>query len=54
MEVLAEADEVMLVGTTRTIQAIGHVDDRELPAPGPITVRAQEVWRSREAEDIDP
>lgn len=54
MEVLAEADEVMLVGTTRTIQAIGRVDDRELPAPGPITVRAQEVWRSREAEVIDP
>ncbi|WP_313407933.1 aminotransferase class IV [Aeromicrobium sp.] len=54
IEVLADADEVMLVGTTRTIQAIGRVDDRELPAPGPITLKAQEVWRSREAEGIDP
>jgi len=54
LEVLFEADEVMLVGTTRTIQAIGRVDDREVPAPGPITLRAQEIWRAREAEDMDP
>ncbi|SKB09865.1 aminotransferase class IV [Aeromicrobium choanae] len=54
LEVLFEADEVMLVGTTRTIQAISRVDDRELPAPGPITQRAQEIWRAREAESTDP
>lgn len=54
LAVLTEADEVMLVGTTRTIQAISRVDDREYPAPGPITQRAQAVWRTREADDIDP
>lgn len=54
LEVLFEADEVMLVGTTRTIQAISRVDERELPAPGPITQRAQEIWCAREAESTDP
>lgn len=53
-EVLRTADEVMLVGTTRTIQAIGRVDDRELAAPGPITLQAQEIWKAREAESCDP
>lgn len=54
LEVLFEADEVILVGTTRTVQAISRVDDRELPAPGPVTLRAQEIWRTREAESTDP
>jgi branched-chain amino acid aminotransferase len=54
LEVLFEAEEVILVGTTRTIQAINRVDDRELSAPGPITQRAQEIWRVREVESVDP
>jgi len=54
LEVLFEAEEVILVGTTRTVQAISRVDDRELPAPGPITRRAQEIWRVKEAESPDP
>lgn len=54
LDVLFEADEVMLVGTTRTIQAIRRVDDRELEAPGPVTQRAQRIWREREAEHHDP
>jgi branched-chain amino acid aminotransferase len=54
LEVLFEAEEVILVGTTRTIQAVNRVDDRELSAPGPITQRAQEIWRVREVESVDP
>lgn len=54
LDALFTADEVMLVGTTRTIQAIGRVDDRELPAPGPVTARAQAIWRAREPDNIDP
>ncbi|MTB87369.1 aminotransferase class IV [Aeromicrobium senzhongii] len=54
LEVLFEAEEVILVGTTRTVQAISRVDDRELSAPGPITRRAQEIWRLKEAESTDP
>ena len=54
IDVLETADEVILVGTTRDVQAIDRVDDRELAAPGPITRRAQEI-RAREAsKDVDP
>lgn len=54
IEVLREAEEVVLVGTTRNIQAVERVDDRTLPAPGPITRRAQEIWDRRQAETSDP
>lgn len=48
------ADEVFLVSTTRDVQAVRRWGDRELPAPGPVTARAQEVWREREPQDVDP
>jgi branched-chain amino acid aminotransferase len=54
IQVLQEADEVILVGTTRDVQAISHVDDRELPAPGPITLKAQEIWARESAKTTDP
>lgn len=54
IEVLQEADEVILVGTTRDVQAISHVDDRELPAPGPITQMAQEIWARESVKNLDP
>ncbi|MCK5891194.1 aminotransferase class IV [Aeromicrobium sp.] len=44
IEVLGAAEEVMLVGTTRDVQAVERVDDRELAAPGPLTRRLQEIW----------
>jgi len=59
IEVLQEADEVILVGTTRDVQAISHVlvengDARELPAPGPITSQAQKIWAREAAKNVDP
>lgn len=54
IDVLRRADEVMISSTTRLLQAVARVDDRELPAPGPIFLRAQEIWRVREAENDDP
>ncbi|MDQ3158484.1 MAG: aminotransferase class IV [Actinomycetota bacterium] len=54
IDVLRRADEVILVGTTRDVQAISKVDDRELPAPGPITAKAQEIWARESIKDIDP
>jgi branched-chain amino acid aminotransferase len=54
IEVLHTADEVILVGTTRDVQAIAKVDDRELPAPGPVTLKAQEIWAREAAKGIDP
>ena len=54
IDVLQTADEVILVGTTRDVQAISKVDGRELPAPGPITLKVQEIWARETAKGIDP
>jgi branched-chain amino acid aminotransferase len=52
--VLQTADEVILVGTTRDVQAISRVDDREIAAPGPVTRLAQQIWAREAAKGIDP
>lgn len=54
IDILKTADEVILVGTTRDVQAIDKVDERELPAPGPITRLAQEIWAREAAKETDP
>lgn len=54
IEVLQSADEVILVGTTRDVQAISRVDDRHLEAPGPVTRLAQQIWAREAARGIDP
>lgn len=55
IEVLADAEEVVLVGTTRDIQAISHVDGRPVTAaPGPVTQRAQAIWAREAAKTSDP
>ena len=54
IDVLQRAEEVILVGTTRDVQAISRVDARELRAPGPITARVQEIWARESVKDIDP
>ena len=53
-EVLARASEAFLVSTTRDVQAIARWDDRDLPAPGPVTRQCAETWAAREAESMDP
>jgi branched-chain amino acid aminotransferase len=52
--VLADADEIFLVSTTRDVQGVARWDDRELSAPGPVTQDCRRVWSEREAEDVDP
>lgn len=54
IDVLQRADEVILVGTTRDVQGISRVDDREVAVPGPITAKAQEIWARESVKDIDP
>jgi branched-chain amino acid aminotransferase len=54
IDVLARADEIFLVSTTRDVQAVARCDDRDLQAPGPVTAQAMAVWATREAEDLDP
>jgi branched-chain amino acid aminotransferase len=50
IEVVERASEVFLVSTTRDVQAVSHWDDRELPAPGPVTAEARDLWLKREPE----
>ncbi|KHL12835.1 UNVERIFIED_CONTAM: class IV aminotransferase [Mumia flava] len=44
IEVLQRAEEVFLVGTTRDVQAVHRVDERDLPAPGPVTKLVASIW----------
>jgi branched-chain amino acid aminotransferase len=55
MDCLERAEEVFLTSSTRDVQAVRRVDDRELPgAPGPVTARAMRVFAERAAADVDP
>ena len=54
LEVLAEAEEIFLVSTTRDVQPVSRCDDRQLKAPGPVTAECRKVWTARESADIDP
>ncbi|MEV0973704.1 aminotransferase class IV [Microtetraspora glauca] len=52
---LYEAEEAFLTSTTRDVQPIRLVDDRELPlAPGPVTLAAMKAFAERSAADLDP
>jgi branched-chain amino acid aminotransferase len=48
--VVDRAGEAFLTSTTRDIQAIHRWNDRNLPAPGPVTSEVRKVWHEREAE----
>ena len=49
IEVAANAEEIFLVSTTRDVQGVHRWDDRERPAPGPVTTEAAAAWRANEA-----
>jgi branched-chain amino acid aminotransferase len=50
IETVDRASEVFLVSTTRDVQGVSSWDGRELPAPGPVTTKALDLWRQREPE----
>jgi branched-chain amino acid aminotransferase len=54
VDVLAVAEEIFLVSTTRDVQAVTRCDAREIDGPGPVTRVCQQVWAAREAADADP
>lgn len=54
MSVLTEADEIFLTSTTRDVQGVHRVDDRDLPAPGPVTEKFRATFVGRAAADLDP
>lgn len=51
--ILDRADEVFLLSTTRDVQPVRRLDDREFDVPGPVTGRLMEIWAAREAESTD-
>jgi branched-chain amino acid aminotransferase len=51
---LMEADEVFLTSTTRDVQPVHRVDDRDLAAPGEVTAAVMKAFAARSAEDQDP
>jgi len=50
IETVDSASEIFLVSTTRDVQGVTRWDDRDLPAPGPVTAEAMACWRDREPE----
>jgi branched-chain amino acid aminotransferase len=51
IEALTErASEIFLSSTTRDVQAVHRWNDRELAAPGPVTIEVRKAWQEREAE----
>ncbi|MFD4399379.1 aminotransferase class IV [Kitasatospora sp. NPDC058478] len=54
LNALQDADEVFLTSTTRDVQAVTRVDDRELPGIGPVTAKAMAVFAERSGDDLDP
>ncbi|WP_371402015.1 aminotransferase class IV [Kribbella sp. NBC_00662] len=54
LEQLFEAEEIFLTSTTRDIQGIHRVDDRELTAPGTITAQVAKIFADRSAGEPNP
>jgi branched-chain amino acid aminotransferase len=54
LSVLESADEVFITSSTKDVLAVSAVDDRALPAPGPVTARAAEVFARLSRERNDP
>ena len=54
-DVLGAADEVIITNSSRDVQGVHRVDDRQLAAPGPVTARMVEIWRAAELDlGMDP
>ena len=51
---LTDADEVFLTSSTRDVQGQHRIDDRTLPAPGPVTSAVAEAFARLAAADLDP
>jgi branched-chain amino acid aminotransferase len=53
LDILASADEVFLTSSLKDVRPVTRADERDLDA-GPVTRRLAELWREREAQDLDP
>ncbi|GAA2141805.1 aminodeoxychorismate lyase [Kitasatospora kazusensis] len=53
-DVLDRAEEIFLTSTLRDVQAVSRSDERQLTAPGPVTLKAMAQFAERSADDLDP
>jgi branched-chain amino acid aminotransferase len=54
MSILERASEVFITSSTKDVMAVHSVDDRPLPAVGPLTTRATEIFARLSRERLDP
>jgi len=54
MFILTLADEVFITSTVKDVMAVHAVDDRPLPAPGPVTAQVVEIFTRLSRERLDP
>ncbi len=54
LDVLTTCEEVFVTSSTRDVYAVGVVDGRSLPLPGPVTTRAAAAFAAGAAEGLDP
>jgi branched-chain amino acid aminotransferase len=53
-DALRDADEVFITSSTRDVQPVHRVDERALPAPGPLTESVIANFADRSRADMDP
>ena len=54
MSILTQADEVFITSTVKDVMAVHAIDDRPLPAPGPVTAQVAEIFNRLSRERLDP
>ena len=54
MFILTLAEEVFITSTVKDVMAVHAVDDRPLPAPGPVTAQVVEIFTRLSRERLDP
>jgi len=54
MSILTKAQEVFITSTVKDVMAVHAIDDRPLPAPGPVTAQVVEIFTRRSRERLDP
>lgn len=54
MAILDQASEVFITSSTKDVLPLHGIDDRPLPATGPLTTRAAEIFARLSRERLDP
>ena len=54
MSILHQAQEVFITSSTKDVMGIHAIGDTLIPAPGPVTARAAEIFARRSAQHLDP